>query len=55
MSRIYYVSSVNGKDGNDGSAEHPFQTLAAVRSLDLQPGDEVLWNGDPFSGGSTCI
>ena len=51
MSRIYYVSSVNGKDGNDGSAEHPFQTLAAVRNLDLQPGDEVLLErGSVFRG-----
>lgn len=38
-SRIYYVSSVNGNDENDGSRENPFATLYAVNRLKLQPGD----------------
>lgn len=49
--RIYYVSSINGNDENDGSREHPFATLYTVNRLKLQPGDQVLLErGSVFYG-----
>lgn len=49
--RIYYVSSVNGNDENDGSPENPFATLYAVNRLNLRPGDQVLLErGSVFYG-----
>lgn len=49
--RIYYVSSENGSDENDGSQEHPFATLFAVNRLRLNPGDQVLLKrGSVFRG-----
>ncbi len=49
--RIYYVSSVNGCDENDGSREHPFATLFAVNRLKFRPGDQVLLErGSVFRG-----
>ena len=51
MSRIYYVSSAQGNDNNDGSREQPFQTLRSVNSLRLRPGDQVLLErGSVFCG-----
>lgn len=41
-SRIYYVSSVNGNDANEGSKDRPLATLFAVNRLQLKPGDQVL-------------
>ena len=42
-STIYYVSSA-GDDDNDGLSEAtPFETIAKVNGLDLQPGDQVLF------------
>ena len=39
----YYVSSSTGNDDNNGLSEGaPFQTIAKVNSLNLQPGDRVL-------------
>lgn len=48
---IYYVSTA-GNDGNSGrSGDTPFQTIARVNSLLLQPGDQVLFRrGDTFRG-----
>ncbi|WP_288423674.1 right-handed parallel beta-helix repeat-containing protein [uncultured Spirosoma sp.] len=47
----YYVA-VNGKDANDGkSVVTPFQSLSKVSSLQLVPGDAVLFRrGDTFRG-----
>ncbi|MFD2573898.1 NPCBM/NEW2 domain-containing protein [Spirosoma soli] len=47
----YYVAN-SGNDANTGtSAGVPFQTLAKVNSLALQPGDRVLFQrGDTFRG-----
>ena len=40
----YYVSSSDGDDDNTGlSHETPFETIGKVNSLDLQPGDSVLF------------
>jgi len=40
----YYVSSSGGSDDNDGLSEGaPFETIAKVNALDLQPGDRVLF------------
>lgn len=51
MSRIYYVSSIHGNDKNGGSLKSPFQTLAAVRQICLQPGDQLLLErGSVFYG-----
>lgn len=49
--RIYYVSSLNGNDENDGSRDMPFATLFAVSRLQLNPGDQVLLErGSVFQG-----
>jgi hypothetical protein len=47
----YYVST-SGSDGNNGTTElTPFQTLGHVNSLDLEPGDRVLFKcGDVWHG-----
>lgn len=47
----YYVAST-GNDANDGqSVQTPFQSLAKVNTLSLQPGDVVLFRrGDTFAG-----
>jgi parallel beta-helix repeat protein len=40
----YYVSTSDGDDDNDGLSEgNPFQSIAKVNTLDLQPGDQVLF------------
>ncbi len=46
----YYVSSSDGLDGNNGLSEGaPFQTIAKVNALNLQPGDRVLFKcGDTW-------
>lgn len=50
-SRIYYVSSENGNDKNDGTKEKPFATLFAVNRLRLKPGERVLLErGSVFRG-----
>ncbi|MFP4344703.1 MAG: hypothetical protein ACLFU8_08430 [Anaerolineales bacterium] len=39
---VYYVSSSDGSDDYDGlSTATPFESVAAVHALDLQPGDSV--------------
>ncbi|MFD2934302.1 PA14 domain-containing protein [Spirosoma flavum] len=47
----YYIAST-GNDSNSGkSADSPFQTIAKVNGLSLQPGDAVLFRrGDTFRG-----
>lgn len=46
----YYVSGL-GDDANDGSEAAPWASLAKVNSVDLRPGDAVLFNGgDTFAG-----
>jgi hypothetical protein len=49
----YYVSSSQGNDSNSGlSPSSPFATLSKVNSLQLNPGDEVLFNrGDKWAEG----
>jgi len=53
--RVFYVDSVNGRDGNagtanDGTTAGPWQTLSRLQSASLQPGDTVrlvcgsVWN-----------
>ncbi len=46
----YYVSSSEGDDDNDGQSElNPFETIAKVNSLALDPGDRVLFKcGDTW-------
>ena len=48
----YYVSASVGDDANDGLTEAtPFQTLARVNALMLEPGDQVLFkSGDAWQG-----
>ena len=48
----YYVSSSSGDDLNDGLSQGAaFETLSAVNSLNLQPGDQVLFkSGDVWHG-----
>ncbi|HVL66179.1 MAG TPA: right-handed parallel beta-helix repeat-containing protein [Vicinamibacterales bacterium] len=46
----FYVSAA-GSDANAGTAASPWQTLARVNALALQPGDRVLLRGgDTFAG-----
>jgi uncharacterized repeat protein (TIGR01451 family) len=52
---IYYVSSSQGNDNNNGLSEStPFATVSKVNSLAQQPGDSVLfkcgdvWRADPL-------
>ena len=49
-SLTYYVSSSGGSDSNNGlSTGAPFATIAKVNSLNLQPGDRVLFKcGDTW-------
>jgi hypothetical protein len=46
----YYVSSSSGSDGNNGlSSGAPFASVSKVNSLNLQPGDQVLFKcGDTW-------
>lgn len=46
----YHVSSSGGSDDNDGLSEGaPFETIAKVNALSLQPGDSVLFKcGDTW-------
>ena len=51
----YYVSQSMGSDLNDGLLDsRPFKTVSKVNTLDLQPGDRVLfkcgdvWRADPL-------
>ena len=51
LCRVYYVSSMDGNDKNDGSVDRPFRTLHAVNRLALRPGDKVLLKrGSVFTG-----
>lgn len=54
---IYYVSTTDGSDGYDGlSTATPFETIAKVNTLDLQPGDQVLFKcGDIWQGEQLII
>ena len=54
-STIYYISSSAGNDSNIGTTQSkPFQSVAKANSLNLQPGDQVLfkcgdtWPVDPL-------
>lgn len=49
----YYVSTLNGKDSNDGTSESkPFYSLTKINELTLQPGDRVLLeSGSEFTNG----
>jgi uncharacterized protein YjdB len=49
---IYYVSSTDGDDGNDGlSKSTPWKSLEKVSSEDFQPGDKILFKaGDVWNG-----
>ena len=53
--RTFYVSSSQGSDSNDGLSENkPLKSLTAVQSINLEPGDKVLFQrGNVFSGGLT--
>ena len=55
MAKIYYVDANGGSDSNSGlSAGSAFKSLAQVNKLNLQPGDQVLFQrGDTFSGSLT--
>lgn len=48
----YYFNAVTGNDANKGTrAASPFQTIAAMAGIQLQPGDSVLFaSGQKFSG-----
>jgi hypothetical protein len=54
-SAVYYVSSSAGNDGRDGlSIGNAFRTVGRVNSLNLQPGDKVLFKcGDTWQAEQT--
>lgn len=49
----YYVSTIHGKDSNDGTSQDaPFYSLSKINHLDLQPGDQILLEcGSVFTNG----
>lgn len=49
----YYVSTIHGKDRNDGKSEdEPFYSLQKINDLQLKPGDKVLLEcGSVFTDG----
>src|SRR5512135_2095113 len=53
----YYVSMTDGSDSNNGlSSTAPFQTINKINSLNLQPGDRVLFKcGDVWRGAMLMI
>ena len=42
LSKVYYVSSLQGIRGGNGSLEAPFLTLHEINQRKLYPGDQVL-------------
>ena len=50
---IYYVSSLHGKDSNNGKSQKtPFYSLQKINELQLNPGDKVLLEcGSVFTDG----
>jgi len=54
---VYYVSSSAGNDSNDGSSiGNAFRTVGKVNSLNLQPGDKVLFQcGDTWQAEQLVI
>lgn len=38
----YYVDQIGGLDGNAGTISSPFQTLAKIKSITLNPGDSIF-------------
>lgn len=52
QAETYYVSSSGGYDENNGTSENtPFATIGKVNTLDLEPGDRVLFKcGDIWRG-----
>ena len=53
-SKSYYFSS-SGNDNNDGSINHPFQTINKLNNLKLHAGDSVKLNGGNTFSGSILI
>jgi hypothetical protein len=53
-SNAYYFSK-SGNDNNDGSINHPFQTINKLNSLKLHAGDSVKLNGGNSFSGSILI
>lgn len=49
----YYVSTLHGKDSNDGKSEEtPFYSLQKINELTLEPGDKILLeSGSVFTNG----
>lgn len=49
----YYVSTLHGKDSNDGKSEEtPFYSLQKINELTLEPGDRILLeSGSVFTNG----
>ncbi len=49
--RDYYFSTQGSDASGDGSHASPYQTIAHLNTLDLEPGDRVLFHsGDTFEG-----
>ena len=50
--RTFYISSQNGSDANPGDApDRAFRSLARVRDINFQPGDQLLLErGSVFQG-----
>ena len=49
--RDYYVSAAGNDTTGDGSQAYPWQTIAKLNTLDLEPGDQIFFRrGDTFTG-----
>nr|MDA3846516.1 hypothetical protein [Vallitaleaceae bacterium] len=44
--RVYYIDSLSGDNGNDGTMEAPLKDLEGLNAVALLPGDEVLFRRD---------
>lgn len=50
-----YYFSANGNDKNDGSLEHPFETIQHFNSLKLSPGDSIFFKGGEIFKGNIIL
>jgi hypothetical protein len=50
----YYISN-DGNDNNNGSKEHPLQTLNKISKISLNEGDSILLNGGQIFNGTLAI
>lgn len=50
-SKVYYLS-VSGDDAGEGTQGHPWKSISKLNTVDLQPGDTVLLEGEQLFHGT---